>query len=68
MKLALLFLFAFAQHESFEEIARRFENDRDQPVDEKITAMEGPAGIRLFEYSFTSPVGGRADGKHVLAA
>ena len=62
MKLALLFLFAFAQQESFEEIAKRFENDRNQPVDEEITAIEAQAGVRVFDYSFTSPVDGRVPG------
>ena len=45
MNLALLFLFAFAQQASFEEIARRFENDRNQP-DALVGSLSKSLGYR----------------------
>jgi len=47
---------------SFDGLANRFANDRSQPPDEKVSPVEGRAGVRLFDYSFASPVAGRVPG------
>src|SRR5512146_3518615 len=55
-------LAAFGQQASFNELARLFQNDPSQPAGEKIVAMPGRAGVRIFDYSFSSPVNGRVPG------
>lgn len=66
MKL-LLVLLAFAiaasgQQTSFAELARLFENDPHRPGGEKAVPIKGRPGVRLYDYSFASPVEGRVPG------
>jgi len=66
MKRALAFLsalaLAFAQQTTFEELAKRFENNHSDPPQEKVTATQDRPGVRIFDYSFASPVEGRVPG------
>jgi hypothetical protein len=49
-------LVAFSQPSAFDELAKLFQNDPNQPADERIAVIQGRAGVRIFDYSFASPV------------
>jgi len=48
--------------DSFDNLAKRFVNDRNQPAEERVSRVEGRPGVRIFSYSFASPVAGRVPG------
>jgi cephalosporin-C deacetylase-like acetyl esterase len=47
---------------AFSELARLFEVDPKQPQDVQLSAKERREGVRIFEFSFASPVPGRVPG------
>ena len=59
-------LLAFGQRASLEELSRPFQNDCKQERGEKIFAAPSRAGVRVFDYSFASPVSGRVPGLLVM--
>jgi cephalosporin-C deacetylase-like acetyl esterase len=55
-------LVAFGQQASMDELSKLFQNDPQKPPDERIVASKGRKGVRIFDYSFSSPVSGRVPG------
>ncbi len=53
---------------TFDSLAKRFENDPNQPHEVRSAAIQGSAGVRQFDYSFASPVAGRVPGTLVTPA
>jgi hypothetical protein len=47
---------------AFSELAQLFEVDPKQPQDVQLIAKERREGIRIFDFSFASPVSGRVPG------
>ena len=47
---------------SFHDLAKRFQNDGNQPAEERSVPIQGRVGVRMFDYSFASPVAARAPG------
>ena len=44
------------------DLDKLFENDRNQPGEEISARIDGRPGVRMFDYSFASPVAGRVPG------
>jgi cephalosporin-C deacetylase-like acetyl esterase len=61
-------ILAFAAQPSFDELAKRFENRPSQPPEERIAALPDRPGVRIFDYSFASPVEGRVPGVLITPA
>ncbi len=59
-------LAAFGQAANFDELAKLFRVDPQQPQDAKLSATGGRQGVRIFDFSFASPVSGRAPGVLVI--
>jgi cephalosporin-C deacetylase-like acetyl esterase len=55
-----------AQEVRFEDLTRVFEYDRSAPTDEVLGQCAGRGGIRVCQYSYESPDGGRVPGILVL--
>ncbi|MGC4055866.1 MAG: hypothetical protein QM757_44205 [Paludibaculum sp.] len=62
LALAVISLAACGQSDSFDEFARLFRNDPNQPWDVELTPAGGRDGVRTFNISFRSPVEGRVPG------
>lgn len=62
MGMVIVLVAAYAGGVTFEELAKRFEYDRRQPAEERIIGTQGREGVRIFDYSFASPAGGRVPG------
>lgn len=58
----LLMLPVHGQSPSIDELSRLFQNDSKQPRDLKLLPAEGRPGVRIFHFSFKSPVSGRVPG------
>lgn len=44
------------------DLVKLFDNDKNQPAEETLARINGRPGVRIFDYSFASPMTGRVPG------